>query len=1026
MVIPLNDEQSGVVYHQGAPLLIVAGPGSGKTTVIIERIKYLVSRGIRPSEILCLTFSEKAANEMKERLQNEEKEEEFNISTFHSFANELLCDNSLHTGLGIPSTLPESYKLVWGIRNIDDFEFKHINLGSNSVSIIESIFDGISNFKNELISPDELCDYIQGKANENLNEEEAGLICRLIDLSKVYRRYEQFKRQKSVIDFDDMILHAIRLLKSNKHIRISYQKRFRHIFVDEFQDNNYAQLELLKCLVHHDNVTVVGDDDQSIYRFQGAYLTNFQDFKEHFKNSKTMVLNQNYRSPKNIVDLSNQLLQNVPQRQNKQLYSLKENSSKITVVECQNDIAEVDFVIRKINSLIGKSFVDNDGVNRSIDFKDFIILARKRNDGRKFVTAFKTHGLPCTFIGESDVLRTQIVKDFLMYLKIISSPNTSGIELNRLMHLHGIYDQNIITINREAKGKKHISSLDFDFVFDSMKDYNDRACSQYREVKELIDHLEKIIEISKSHSVSEIVFEIIMNHSDLYKQTLGLDSIRNSRNRSILNELIKFSLEYERLEDDGTIKGFIEYLSLLSNFDLEIHENDESNNSIQITTIHQSKGREFPFVFVVDAASNKIPSKFKQEKFVVPNDLSRGLQRSENEKELHLQEERRLFYVAMTRTKSSLFICFAKRYGDNKTESKPSKFLEELKFRENPLIELISFKPEQEELLATKRFDRENLKNDLQQQAIKAINVMNLKTAIQRIIDLSQIDYYEKFSTLKGYDLEKSLDLNNITPLSEELIRGTMIPLFEQSKISLSVSKIGTYDDCPLKFKYAHIHNIPSKPKVAFDIGITIHSVIEQMTKLFIEESVLPNEGLALDLLEKNWIGSRFKNITEEKQAKESSMKMLRSYLNYVAENEYKPVAAEEKFSHEIGQVPFIGSIDMIGINDKGDLSVIDFKTGLKKETKNTISENVQLNVYAMAVEKKYKKIPKIATIFYLKDDKQVKYEIDEKQVNKIKSNLEEKVKRILNEEFDATPSFNACRNCDYVNICDEKMEESS
>lgn len=1023
MVLPLNAEQSGVIKHGGSPLLVVAGPGSGKTTVIIERIKYLVSKDIRPSEILCLTFSEKAASEMKYRLQDEENEESFNISTFHSFANELLSDNFLHTGLGVTSTLPESYKLVWGIKNIDAFGFQYINLGSRSAEIIESIFDGISNFKNELISPDELHKYVQSRLTENLNDDETGLMQRLIDLLKVYRKYEQFQREKSVIDFDDMILEAIKLLKREKAIRRSYQKRFKHIFVDEFQDNNYAQLELLKCLVDKDNVTVVGDDDQSIYRFQGAYLTNFQDFKEYFKGSETMILNQNYRSPKNIVDLSNQLLHNVPQRQNKQLYSLKEDGDKITVVECQNDDAEVDFVIQKINHTLGNSFVNSDGVNRLVEYKDFIILTRKKSDGKKFATAFKNHGIPCKFIGETDVLRTQIVKDFLMYLRIVVNPNSSGIELNRLMQLHGIYDQNIISINQEAKDKRYAKSLGLDFVFDSMKCYNDRSFSQYREVRELVHHIEKVIKVSRSHSVSEIVFEIIMNHSDLYKQTIGPDSIRNTKNRSILNELIKLSLEYEKLEDNSNLEGFIEYLSLLSNFDLDIDEDEKSNNSIQITTIHQSKGREFPFVFIVDAATNKIPSKFRQEKFVVPNDLSRGIQRLENEKELHLEEERRLFYVAMTRTKNRLYICFAKKYGDNKTESKPSKFLEELKFRENPLVELISHNHEQGELLATKHVNRENFKNDLQQQAIKAINTMNLKTAMQRIVDLSQIDYYEKFSTLKGYDLEESLDVNNFTSLPEELIKGSKIPMFEQSKISLSVSKIGTYDDCPLKFKYAHIHNIPTKPKIVFDIGIAIHSVIEQLTKLFIEDSVLPNEELAIELLEKNWIGTRFKNITEEKQAKENSKKMLKTYIDWIQKNEYKPIATEEKFSHDIGQVPFNGSIDMIEMNENGDLSVIDFKTGSKKETKNTIAENVQLNVYAMAVERKYKKVPKFATIFYLKEGKQVRYEIDKEQVNKVQSNLEEKVKRILNEEFEATPSFNSCRNCDYVNICDKKLE---
>lgn len=305
----LNPDQLRAVTREGGPLLIAAGPGSGKTRVIIDRVIHLVKKGLKPSEILCLTFSEKAAEEMRQRLEKEMDASEMEISTFHSFAKDVLEDNVLDSGIGSTSgVLKKSARLVWGLKNIDEFRLQHLEIGNNAVKVIKSLVDGISTFKDELISPDELEKYVESKAQSSMSDEERDFVNKLSDLCKVYKKYEEFQKSKAVIDFDDMVVRATELFHKKPRVLAKYHKKFRHVLVDEFQDNNYAQLELVKMIGKSGNVTAVGDDDQSIYRFQGAYLTNFQDFKEHFQNTTVVTLNQNYRSSKCIVQAAGQLL----------------------------------------------------------------------------------------------------------------------------------------------------------------------------------------------------------------------------------------------------------------------------------------------------------------------------------------------------------------------------------------------------------------------------------------------------------------------------------------------------------------------------------------------------------------------------------------------------------------------------------------------------------------------------------------------------------------------------------------------
>ena len=1037
-ITSMNENQrAAVTSDPDRALLVVAGPGSGKTKVIIERVIYLVhNTGLKPSEILCLTFSEKAAEEMKQRLEKRMDVAEMSISTFHSFAKEVLQDNVLDSGIGLSSgIIKRSTQLVWGMKNIDSFKLENLEIGNNAVDVVKSIIDGISTFKDELIFPEELERYLKSKLEkQDISEDERDFLLKLTDLCKVYYKYQEFQRSKAAIDFGDMVSQAISLFKRRPNVLARYHRKFKHILVDEFQDNNYAQLEIVKLLAKSGNVTVVGDDDQSIYRFQGAYLTNFQDFKTHFPDTVVVNLNQNYRSTKNIVNVSSQLLAGAPQRQAKQLYSENEDGDKVMVASCANESSEVEFVVSKIRAMLGKPLKRRDGIESPLTYRDFVILSRRKLEGNKFAKALKAYGIPTIYVGEANIFASAVVKDLMTYLRIANSPTMAGIEITKLMKNHGITEQNIVRINHAAKRKaRDDDATDMDYVLDTLRDCGQLSeMTQQDEAKELAEQIQRVIELENKSTVSEFVYKVMMSVSDLYKRSVSDDSPESRRNQLLLKEMYGIALEYESLNPQGTLEDFIKYLALLGQFDLELEEGQENEDAVQVTTIHQSKGKEYPVVFVVDVATNKLPLRYQAKTFYVPNDLSRGIKRQEDEKELYLQEERRIFYVAMTRAQNHLFITYARRYGQNIRETKPSKFLEEISsFAENPLIEYVRLDgiggSGQEALMqAEGRIER--IRYEIQEMAVRSINEMQLKTAVHRIIELAKVRHFEEKGVLDGFDPSAILQLDNLVDLGslDAQLAGKKVPLVNKDELRLSASKIKTYMECPLRFKFAHILEVPEPARTYFDLGMAVHAVAEHLTEMQ-KEGVEPTEELALEILGKEWNSNAFQSETQERQHKEKAREMVRTYLRWIAGNPNKPVAVEQRFQIKIAGVTFNGFIDRVEARpDGGGYEVVDFKTGAVYETSRSIKEDPQINMYAMGVQKVFGELPKKASLFYLKEDKIVKYEVTSAQVDEVKAVIEQTTAAILNEEFAPTPSYQACRNCAFKNICDAKEEEGN
>jgi DNA helicase-2/ATP-dependent DNA helicase PcrA len=1015
--MPLNPKQQEAVTIPGIQL-ILAGPGSGKTRVITEKILHLIGSGAAPGEILALTFSDKAAREMEERLEKAlgVASAELSVQTFHSFCLQVLEDNVLDSGINFSSGLiNRTNQLVWGLRNIDAFGFEHIEVGNNAADVVESIIDGISSFRDELIAPAELEAYLAKKL-DCAEEEELIYSRKLLDLLRVYVAYEEYKRAEMLLDYDDMIHETVRLFERKPHILAQYRRRYRYLLVDEFQDTNYAQLVLIKQLCG-DHLCVVGDDDQTIYRFRGAYYGNFDDFRQTYADHRQTLLDQNYRNTATILRAALQLMERAPNRQEKQLFTDNPEGAKIVVAECENEEAEARFVQREIERLLQVPFFDRkEGRERTFRYSDFAVLCRRRAEGVKFYQLFKSHGIPCEFTGEVAFFAIPAVRDMMAYLRAIKNPLAAGIALNRIMKVGGVPETVVQAINARARttsrGRDHT-----DGVYEAMRAAANVPEAYRPQVRELVLALDALIDLRDRATLPELVYEIMMRASAIYRSALADDT---GIHRRVLNQFYTLAKDYDALTREARVDDFLEYLDLLVDADVEIAET-AVGDAVQILTLHKSKGKEFPVVFLADLSDRKFPLRYQEKPFCVPQDLARGFKQEEDEKALYLQEERRLCYVGMTRAEKLLYFTRAKWYGENRRESKPSLFLEELKYTENPLIEVVDVPAEHREIRVQARSELEVLRHSLQAEVIRAVAEMRLQTALQRMMDLEKVRLVEDGEGPDTFDREVFFAVPEDPGFASTLCGGEK-PCLVGPDHAFSASSLATYENCPLRYKFQHVLMVPSEPKSFFGLGLVVHKVIEKLSESELQGTA-PSREQALALLEQFWSPAGYTSRTHEEEDRRKAHELLDNYLAWNQENSNTVFGVEEKFVFTYQDRTMKGYIDRIERTPEGNYVVIDFKSGKKPGniTRNSVKEQIQLNLYCLAIQERFGKLPERTSFFFLKDNKVVDYRPDEESIDAFREKLSGMIDAVCAEEFAATPSYSACRFCDFGSLCEEK-----
>ena len=617
MLDNLNEMQKEAVIYKDGPLLILAGAGSGITRVLTCRIAYLIKEyKVNPYNILAITFTNKAANEMKDRITNLIGKTNITASTFHSFGVKILreYDNAKILGYNKNFNIMDSDDTLTLIKKIT----KDLGFDPKTFSPY-MIKNKISSCKNEYVMPE---DY---KAFVCSSEDDV--------IYKVYSTYEDTLKQNNSVDFDDLLILPIKLFIEHEDILEKYQERYKYILIDEYQDTNKVQYMLTKMLCKkYRNICVVGDIDQSIYGFRNADYRNILNFEKDYKDGKTIYLEQNYRSCKTILDAANSVIKNNKERKEKNLWSNKDIGDKISYYRAYDEVDEVFYCLKKIKELI------NDGV----PYSDIAILYRTNAQSRAFEDVLLRENIPYKVIGSFYFYNRKEIKDLISYLKLINNQD-DNLSLTRA-----------ISVPKRGIGEKSIRNLEEESIFYKASMFDCLKSEKELEFKNLIlDLKSKVSEVT----LTELI-EIVLDKSGMKEALKKEKTLEADIRLENLEEFKSITKNFEEKEGLISLEDFLLEISLVA--DKEEYKDDP--NRLTLMTVHQVKGLEYPYVFIVGLEEGIFPH--------------RNSMNSESE----IEEERRLMYVAITRAMKKLYITNAKKrmlYGEEKNNV-PSRFINEI------------------------------------------------------------------------------------------------------------------------------------------------------------------------------------------------------------------------------------------------------------------------------------------------------------------------------------------------------------
>jgi len=985
----LNKEQLEAIQYGKGPLLIIAGAGTGKTTVITERIKWLITSGLaKPSEILALTFTEKAAREMEERVDVAMPlgYTQMWISTFHSFCDRILRDEAIHIGLDPRYKLMAEAEAIMFLRkNLFKLNLKYFLPLGNPNKFLDGMIKHFSRLKDEDVSPKDYFTFAENllaklKIKNLKLKIEKEEIDKYLELANAYQSYEELKIKESVMDFGDLISNTLRLFRERPNVLKEHQDRFKYILVDEFQDTNYSQYALLKVLAppkSNPNLTVVGDDSQSIYKFRGAAVSNILQFMEEYKKAKQVVLTKNYRSTQTILDYAYKVIKNndpdtleVKLGISKDLKKMREvEEVSIEFIHADRVENEAGLVVKEINSLVnGKQST----VNRSYQFKDFAILVRANNHADAFIRALARHGVPYQFLGPGMLFRQPEVKDLIAYLEVLYNFEDSVAMYRVLaMDFFDISGRDLAAIGNFAK-KTNLSLFEAcemvtgirDNLLKFATDSRDRILisEKTREsVTKLVKMIHKHLDLIKKETAGQLVYYFLENTGYLKK----LADYKTPTGERIVNNISKFFDKlktYEVEHEDASVSAVVDWINLsmeLGESPLASDVDWTENDAVNILTVHSAKGLEFPVVFLVNLVSQRFPTLERREQIPVPVDLIKEIL---PEGDYHLEEERRLFYVGMTRAKDRLYLTAADYYGEGKREKKISPFVYE------------------------------------------ALG--------EKVVNSKQLTVNSQLSIFDYRSFEPKLDTVSCK-----------LPTVNY----LSYSQIESFNICPLQYKYRYLARIPVPPSAAQTFGETIHETMRDFYQRAIAGQK-PTKDDLLKILEENWNPLGYSSKTQEERFKKKGEKILSEFFDKSYDHKKLPKTMEQVFSIKIApNFKVGGKIDRID-ETKDGIEIIDYKTGRAPEKKD-IEKDLQLTVYAlvatdgtlefMGVLDKTPKPDQVKISFYFFENQEKATGVRTKeQLEQAKKELIQKAEEISKSEFLPTPG-RMCDFCDYKLLCE-------
>ncbi len=958
----INKEQEKAIKHGQGPLLIIAGAGTGKTTVITERIKYLIlSKKAKPSEILALTFTEKAAKEMEERVDigMPYGYTQMWIMTFHAFCDKILRRENLNIGLTTDYKLlteGESARLLR--KNLFNFNLDYFRPLGNPNKFIEGVMKHFSRLSDEDITPDKYNNWVETLKPKT--EEDKLDVKKYKELAGLYVDYANLKTKEGLVDFGDLITNTLKLFRTRPNILAEYKKEFKYILVDEFQDTNFSQNELVKLLAgKNGNITVVADDDQSIYRFRGAAVSNVIQFRKSFPKTEIAVLTKNYRSTQEILDKSYDLIQfnnpdrlEVVEKIDKKLKSqIFEKGENVEFLHADRVENEADLVSSKILDLIE---------NFGYSYKDFAVLVRANSHADPFVKSFSRNGIPAQFLGPGKLFKQSEVIDLIAYLKVLYNTEDS-LSLYRVLSIDyfGISGSDLAMLS--AASRKNNKSL-YQIA------ENVDSCEVSEKTKSSINKVIKLIikhqELAKKETAGQVLYFFLEESGILQDLLSGEGDNAEKKSRNIAKFFDKLK-GYEALNESAGVSEIVDYIELsIDSGESPLAADTDWNevDAVNILTVHSSKGLEFPVVFIVNLVSQRFPSTERREPIPIPNELIKEILPVGD---FHLEEERRLFYVAMTRAKEKLFLTAADFYGEGKREKKLSQFISEA--------------------LGTKESKKEKLKIYNEQ-----LSFLEYKPKNPQVVN-------EQEKLHINYLSYSDIDTFDTCPLHFKLGRLLKLP----SPPSASAS-FGTAIHATIKDFYA---------EVSFGQTPGLKLMYDLLDKNWVNRGFLDKKH-EKDFKEKGKI--YLSGFLQQGFTKGKHPVLMEDRFSFSLKDETG------------AKVLVGGAIDRVDDLGDGNIEIIDYKTSANIPTQREVDKNLQLSFYALAAtmsdKKPYVKDPsKVKLSLYFLDTQ------EKISTTRSKKQLEDAVKEIFrakvaieNSDFKCSGHMFCLQGCEYSMFCKE------
>lgn len=959
----LNKQQEKAVTFGKGPLLIIAGAGTGKTTVLTRRIVWLLEQGLaKPEEILALTFTEKASTEMEDRvdLLMPLGYSEISISTFHAFCQKILQQHAID--IGLPGdfkllTRTESWKLVK--QHIHDFDLDYYKPVGNPSKFIHALLDHFKKVKGEEISPEEYLSYAESLRLDNdtpdndANEETK----RVREVAGAYHKYQKLLLDNSFLDFEDLIIYTIKLFRKRPKILSYYQNQFKYILVDEFQDTDLSQYELVRMISKpEDNITVVGDDDQSIYKFRGASISNILKFKEDYPKAAEVTLTQNYRSSQQILDLAYGFIQqNNPERLesklkiSKKLKAGKKMDSEIEVLHGQTLFEEAKIVADKIISLKEAE---------KLGFNDFAILVRANDHAEPFLTELGRRGLPFIFVANRGLYKKTIILDILAYLNLLDNYHEAQ-NFYRVLNFPKFMLEEFDLVNfLQSAKRKSFSLFEAANVARSLVKMSEQS---YLKLKNLLDLIQKHTNLARERPITELLVRCLEDLGVI--KEIAQDSIENVEKRSLLEQFYKKCQKFESEQNDKLLKNFLNQLNL------EIEAGDQGDlafnpdlgpEAIKVMTVHSAKGLEFSCVFCVNLVDQRFPTRERSDLIEIPENLVKEIL---PEGDAHLMEERRLFYVAMTRAKRFLYLAYADDYGGT-TAKKPSRFLVELG---------LAAKPEKSRPVGQVFF-----------ASPQTLPRLKTKLTPPDTFSFSQVNCF----------------LN--CPLEYKYLHVYKLPMPGKGHLSFGDTIHKTLE----KFLNSYRQLNSSKQPDLFGTKKTGIGV--------------PRKELLSKYYEECWVDDWYEDKIQKQNYRKQGIKMLDNFYEKFSENP-KPVKfLEQRFKLKIGNYKFVGKIDRADENSDSSIDIIDYKTGQIKE-KLSPEDKTQLLIYQWAAEEEFKiKVHSLKYWYLASLRDSIEFLGSKEEVSSVKEKIlltiEEIVKAVEQNSFNELDKKKS-HNCQYRNL---------